>query len=87
MELYSRSSGILTDKNKEFILLLLSRRTRETIMIGDDIQVELVMIDKNSALIGIRAPRDVQVHRQEVYDKNKAILNTRSRSSFKEQCK
>ncbi len=75
MELYSHLSGILTDKNKEITLLLLSRKTRETIMIGDDIQVELVMIDESRALIGIRAPKEVPIHRQEIYDKNKGLLN------------
>jgi carbon storage regulator CsrA len=44
-------------------------------MIGDDIQVELVMIDECRALIGIRAPKEVSIHRQEIYDKNKNLLN------------
>lgn len=49
-------------------------------MIGDDIQIELVMIDESRALIGIRAPKDVAIHRQEIYDKNKALLSGRLKS-------
>lgn len=56
-------------------MLILSRKINETIMIGDHIQIELVMIDQNRALIGIRAPKDVQVHRQEIYDRNQMLLN------------
>ena len=52
-------------------MLILSRRLNETIMIGDDVQIKLVMIGHKRALIGISAPKHVQVYRQEIFDQRK----------------
>ncbi len=49
-------------------MLVLRRFTNETIMIGDDVEVMVVAIDGNKVRLGITAPRQVQVHRKEVYD-------------------
>ena len=56
-------------------MLLLSRKRNETIMIGDDIQIQLVSMGKDNVLIGIRAPKDIPVHRQEIYDINRKYKN------------
>jgi carbon storage regulator len=49
-------------------MLVLSRKTEQTIMIGDDIEIKVVKIRGDQVKLGITAPRDVSVHRREVYD-------------------
>ena len=49
-------------------MLVLSRQVDETIMIGDDIEVTVVDIRGDKVRIGIVAPKEVKVHRKEVYD-------------------
>jgi len=49
-------------------MLVLSRVTEQTIMIGDDIEVTVVGIRGRHVKLGIKAPRSVSVHRREVYD-------------------
>ncbi|MHC4870337.1 MAG: carbon storage regulator CsrA [Planctomycetota bacterium] len=49
-------------------MLVLSRRKDETIMIGDDIEISIVDIKGDTVRLGISAPRDVAVHRKEVYE-------------------
>src|SRR5947207_5007762 len=49
-------------------MLVLSRQRDETIMIGDDIEVTVVDIRGDKVRIGINAPKEISVHRKEVYD-------------------
>jgi len=49
-------------------MLVLSRLCDETIMIGDEVQITVVDIRGDKVRLGITAPRQVQVHRKEVYD-------------------
>lgn len=49
-------------------MLVLSRMRDETIMIGDDIEVTVVDIRGDKIRLGINAPKEVSVHRKEVYD-------------------
>ena len=49
-------------------MLVLSRQRDETIMIGDDIEVTVVDIRGDKVRLGITAPREIAVHRKEVYD-------------------
>jgi len=48
-------------------LLILTRKVGESVAIGDDIQVSVVEIKGNQVKLGIKAPRDVTVHREEIY--------------------
>jgi carbon storage regulator len=48
-------------------MLILSRRIGETIMVGDDVAVTVLGIKGNHVRVGIAAPKDVSVHREEVY--------------------
>jgi carbon storage regulator len=48
-------------------LLILTRKVGESVAIGDDIQVSVVEIKGTQVKLGIRAPKDVTVHREEIY--------------------
>lgn len=50
-------------------MLILSRRTDESIVIGDQTTVTVVEIKGQFVRLGINAPRDVSVHREEVYQR------------------
>jgi carbon storage regulator len=58
-------------------MLVLSRRNEESIMIGDDIEVKVVGIRRRNVRLGIKAPRQVSVHRREIYDRVGQNLLTR----------
>ena len=49
-------------------MLVLSRQRDETIMIGDNIEVTVVDIRGDKVRLGITAPKEISVHRKEVYD-------------------
>ena len=52
-------------------MLVLARHVDESIMIGDDIVITITQIDGDKVRLGISAPRDVPVHREEVWRKLK----------------
>ena len=52
-------------------MLILTRRVNETLNIGDEVQVTVLGIKGNQVRIGINAPRDVPVHREEIYQRIK----------------
>lgn len=52
-------------------MLILMRRTGETIRIGDDVVVKVVSLDGNRVRLGVRAPKDVRVDRLEVAEKKR----------------
>lgn len=50
-------------------MLILTRRLGESITIGQNIKIVVIDINSNQVKIGIEAPRDIEIYREEIYDK------------------
>ena len=50
-------------------MLILTRRVGETLMVGDDVTVTVLGVKGNQVRIGVNAPKDVAVHREEIYQR------------------
>ncbi|QJD58168.1 carbon storage regulator CsrA [Pseudomonas sp. gcc21] len=55
-------------------MLILTRRIGETILVGDDVRITVTGVAGQQVRLAIDAPRDVPVHREEVYDRIKADI-------------
>jgi carbon storage regulator len=52
-------------------MLILTRRVGETVMIGDDVTITVLGVKGNQVRIGINAPKNVAVHREEIFERIK----------------
>ncbi|SHH23500.1 carbon storage regulator, CsrA [Hydrocarboniphaga daqingensis] len=50
-------------------MLILTRRVGETVMIGDDVAVTVLGVKGNQVRVGIKAPKDTPVHREEIFER------------------
>jgi len=50
-------------------MLILTRRVGETLMVGDEVTVTVLGVKGNQVRIGVNAPKDVSVHREEIYQR------------------
>ncbi len=53
-------------------MLILTRKVGESIMIGESVEVKVLGLRAGQVKIGIEAPKDLKVHRQEVYERIRA---------------
>jgi carbon storage regulator len=56
-------------------MLILTRRVGETVMIGDDVTITVLGVKGNQVRVGINAPKNVAVHREEIYERIKREQN------------
>lgn len=61
-------------------MLILTRRTGETVMIGNDVTLTVLGVKGNQVRIGINAPKNIPVHREEIYDRIKRELAEKGES-------
>ncbi|MBD2816025.1 carbon storage regulator CsrA [Xenorhabdus sp. Flor] len=65
-------------------MLILTCRSQEKIKIGDDIEVIILGINGNQIKVGIEAPKDIPVHREEIYQRiQQGIKNDNSSNNYK----
>lgn len=60
-------------------MLILTRRVGETLMIGDDVTVTILAVKGNQVRIGTNAPKEVAVHREEIYERIQKELELNAR--------
>ncbi|WP_294616076.1 carbon storage regulator CsrA [uncultured Gilliamella sp.] len=56
-------------------MLILTRRVGETLIIGDDVVITILGVKGNQVRIGINAPKEVSIHREEIYNRIHQIPN------------
>jgi carbon storage regulator len=61
-------------------MLILTRRVGETVMIGNEVTVTVLGVKGNQVRIGVNAPKDVAVHREEIYERIKREEDTEART-------
>jgi len=71
-----------TSRQKELKMLVLSRQKDESIMIGEDVEITIVDVRGDKVRLGITAPKEIPVHRREVYE---AIRREKAQKSGEKQ--
>lgn len=62
-------------------MLVVTRRTGEKIMIGDDMEIMVISVQGPQVRIGIKAPKEVSVHREEIYKRIKASQSKKTNTA------
>jgi carbon storage regulator len=62
-------------------VLILTRKVGESIMIGDSVEVKILGLRAGQVKIGIEAPKDLKVHREEIYERIRAEEENKRQTS------
>ncbi len=55
----------------EVKMLILTRKTGESLFVGDDVEITVLSVRGNQVKLGVNAPKEISVHRQEIYQRIK----------------
>lgn len=59
-------------------MLVLTRKIGESLIIGDDVEITVLSVRGNQVKLGVNAPKEIAVHRQEIYERIKAAEDSNS---------
>ncbi|MCQ1856932.1 carbon storage regulator CsrA [Haemophilus sputorum] len=59
-------------------MLILTRKIGESLIIGDDVEITVLSVRGNQVKLGVNAPKEIAVHRQEIYERIKAAEDNNS---------
>ena len=59
-------------------MLILTRKIGESLIIGDDVEITVLSVIGNQVKLGVNAPKEIAVHRQEIYERIKAAEDNNS---------
>ena len=59
-------------------MLILTRKIGESLIIGDDVEITVLSVRGNQVKLGVNAPKEIAVHRQEIYERVKAAEDNNS---------
>lgn len=59
-------------------MLILTRKAGETVLLGDDISITVLSVRGNQVKLGVKAPKDVSVHREEIYKRIRQLQDESS---------
>ena len=59
-------------------MLILTRKIGESFIIGDDVEITVLSVRGNQVKLGVNAPKEIAVHRQEIYERIKAAEDSNS---------
>jgi len=62
-------------------MLILTRKVGESLLIGDDVSITVLSVRGNQVKIGVNAPKDVSVHREEIYQRIKELEDEKKDNS------
>ncbi len=62
-------------------MLILTRKVGESVLIGDDISISVLSVCGNQVKLGVQAPKEVSVHREEIYQRIKQMKDEQLDSS------
>jgi len=76
---------MFTPKREGVVMLILTRRVGEALMIGDKTKVVVLGVKGSQIRLGINAPKEVEVHREEIFEKIRDENKTKSSSAEESQ--
>lgn len=59
-------------------MLILTRKIGESLIIGDDVEITVLSVRGNQVKLGVNAPKEIAVHRQEIYERIKVAEDSNS---------
>ena len=70
-----------TQQRGKWIVLILTRKVGESIMIGESVEVKVLGLRAGQIKLGIEAPKDLKVHREEIYERIRAEQESEDRAA------